>query len=180
MAKTLKSRHRPRRQALRENREPLKSYRLSFARGLDNFVSQELRRRLELPIVERPHNELTVRHDNPEALLQLKTVSSVFEELGFAVPRPKALLGDAQYRRIAAALARIQNSSQASKESFTGLRIEAAGKDSSTFSRLQQAIQHSTGLDAKPDGDLLLRVFPEAGEWKVLLRLTPRPLSSRP
>ena len=64
---------------------------------------------------------------------------------------------------------------------FTSFRFSAAGRDSAVFARLAEEIQKATGLhhDAE-EGDLLLRIRKAKESWDVLVRTTPRPLSSRP
>jgi len=66
---------------------------------------------------------------------------------------------------------------------FSGLRISAAGSDSSVFAALIDQLCRETGLPYDDEnGDLLLRVRPSAltdGGWEVLIRLTPRQLATR-
>ncbi|MDZ7800886.1 MAG: methyltransferase [Trueperaceae bacterium] len=114
---------------------------------------------------------------------RLRTVTAVNRMLRFAVPRPKALLGDAPFRRLAAALDAV---TARDPGGFAGVRLEAAGRDSAVMRRLRTALADAAGLADDPeDGDLRVRVRPgrggaEASGWEVLVRLTPRPLSARP
>lgn len=111
-------------------------------------------------------------------LFSLTTVQAVSLALRFDVPRPKALLGDAHFRRLQVAVGSVSR-----KERFDGFRFAAAGAESSVFQRLAAALSAATGLPYRPeDGELLLRVRPDRqrGGWEVLVRLTPRPLSTRP
>lgn len=96
--------------------------------------------------------------------------------LGFAVPRPRALLGDQHARRLLAAVSEV-----ARLGGHAGFRFSAAGADSAVFQRLAHTIGKQTGLRHDPDeGELLIRVRPGgSGGWQVLLRLSPRPLSAR-
>lgn len=111
----------------------------------------------------------------------LRSVTSVQRVLTFAVPRPKALLGDQARRRIvdeARAIVRANGP-------FDGLRVDAAGRDSGVLQRLRSELAQALGLDDAPDsGELRLRVRPRPGPgesaWQVLIRTTPRPLSARP
>jgi SAM-dependent methyltransferase len=110
----------------------------------------------------------------------LRTVTSVQRVLDFAVPRPRALLGDQALR----AIVREARAVAAAAGPFAGLRLEAAGRDSAVFGRLRAALARELGLaDAPDDGELRLRVRPRPGEgppgWQVLIRTTPRPASAR-
>jgi SAM-dependent methyltransferase len=112
----------------------------------------------------------------------LRTVTSVQRSLRFAVPRPKALLGDEQAAVIRGELRRVRRDAAAP---FHGLRLEAAGRDTQVMRRLSAALADASGLPDDPDqGDLQVRVRPGPGGargagWEVLIRLTPRPLSAR-
>lgn len=96
--------------------------------------------------------------------------------LTFDVPRPRALLGDEHFRRLAAHVRETAGSG-----GHRGFRFSAAGADSSVFQRLAAALSAATGLRHAPDdGELLIRVRrTRKGAWQVLLRLFPRPLSAR-
>lgn len=110
-------------------------------------------------------------------LLRLRTATAVYRRVPYAVPRPKALLGDQNFRRLVDAIAVVREA-----QVFAGFRLAAAGRDSAVFTRLAEALQQATGLEHRPeDGELLLRVRPDphADGWEVLVRLTPRPLSAR-
>ena len=110
----------------------------------------------------------------------LRTVTSLQRVLDFAVPRPRALLGDEALRTIV----REARAVVAAAGPFEGLRLEAAGRDSAVFARLRVALARELALaDAPDDGELRLRVRPrpDAGPvgWQVLIRTTPRPASAR-
>ncbi|MFO7545611.1 MAG: methyltransferase domain-containing protein [Trueperaceae bacterium] len=119
----------------------------------------------------------SVRGNTPR-LSDLTTVQAVSLALRFDVPRPKALLGDAHFRRLLAGVSAVVRAGR-----FDGFRFAAAGADSSVFQRLAGALAGATGLPHRPeDGELLLRIRPDRARdgWEVLVRLTPRPLSTRP
>ncbi len=112
-----------------------------------------------------------------EALLSLRLAAAVYLRLGFAVPRPRALLGDEHLRRLTAAVRAVAGGTP-----FQGFRFAAAGADSAVFRRLADELRDATGLPHRPDdGELVLRVRPDpdGSGWEVLVRLTPRPLSAR-
>ncbi len=123
-------------------------------------------------------------------LLTLRTAVAVSRVLTFAVPRPRALLGDATLRVLSAAVADVVAASPPG--TYQGLRLGMAGRDSSVARRLADTVAAAVGLVADDDGELLLRVRPSAAGpasggappeppgWDVLVRLSPRPLATRP
>lgn len=120
-------------------------------------------------------------HPRPTALLRAGMLAAVYRELRFAVPRPKALLGDAAVKRLTAAVTEVARAARPAMRTF---RLAAAGADSAVFRRLAGAVEVATSLrEDRLDGQLLIRVRPyregQAGGWEVLIRLTPRPLSTR-
>jgi tRNA (guanine6-N2)-methyltransferase len=114
--------------------------------------------------------------------LQLTTALAVYRACHFAIPRPKALLGDAHFRTLVAALAEVRTLHPPG--AFGTLALHAAGSDSTVMQRLRGELAQTLHLIASPaEGDLLLRLRPlhsPAGGWEVLIRLSPRPLSVRP
>ena len=110
-------------------------------------------------------------------LAALRTARDGFLVLGFAVPRPRALLGEEHLRRLVEAVATVRSESP---EPFAGFRFNAAGSDSAVFARLAEELARRTDLAHRPDdGELVLRVRPGVDGWEVLIRLRPRPLSHR-
>jgi len=119
-------------------------------------------------------------------LLQARTVAALYRSLAFDVPRPKALLGDAALRRLAAAVREVAGErgrgTELSGGGFDGLRLAAAGKDSAVMRRLGEELARAAGLAYDPEGgELLVRLRPDPlGQgWEALVRLTPRPLTAR-
>jgi tRNA (guanine6-N2)-methyltransferase len=112
------------------------------------------------------------------ALLTLRIAQSVYLVVTVASARPTGLLGEQQLRRLAGAVALVRTlHPQGSIRSF---RLSAAGDRSSTFRRLASDLSKRTGLVHDPDdGDLLLRVRRSREGWEALLRISPRPLSTR-
>ncbi len=113
-------------------------------------------------------------------LLGLRAATSVYLVRAFAIPRPKALLGDEPFR---AALALVETALQLHPpDTFRTLFLSAAGADSSVLTRLRTELAARLGLVlGEEDGDLLLRLRRSAGGtgWDLLVRLSPRPLATR-
>jgi tRNA (guanine6-N2)-methyltransferase len=102
----------------------------------------------------------------------------------FAVPRPRALLGDQHLRALIALIATVRGLVPA--EAYEHFYLSAAGSESSVMARLKEELARQTGLVPVPptahEGDLLLRLRrgrrdPEG--WEALVRISPRPLSAR-
>ena len=117
---------------------------------------------------------------DPRRALQLRTVQAVYSSAVFAVPRPKALLGDAHFRRLGAQIDAALREWPAG--AFRTIHIAAAGAESAVMRRLLAALAERTGLEPdENEGDLLVRLRPDReGGWETLVRLTPRPLATRP
>jgi tRNA (guanine6-N2)-methyltransferase len=154
---------------------------LVIADGLVPLARAELLRRLPgsvlLPAAD---NLLRLRSRNLREILQLRLVNSAALVCSFAVPRPKALLGDQHLRRLLNEIAAVRALHPAG--SFQTLFISAAGNDSSVMQRLSDTLCRASGLQrGAEDGDLLLRVRPDPQQagWQVLIRISPRPLATR-
>ncbi|MEO6061746.1 MAG: methyltransferase domain-containing protein [Thermoflexales bacterium] len=116
---------------------------------------------------------------DPRRALQLRSVQAVYSCATFAVPRPKALLGDAHFRRLGAQIDAALREWPAG--TFRTIHIAAAGAESAVMRRLLSTLATRTGLEPdETEGDLLVRLRPDrAGGWETLVRLTPRPLATR-
>jgi SAM-dependent methyltransferase len=145
--------------------------------GLEPIAAAELAKLAGVGGVKPSSGAVGFRYAGPlAALARLRTVVAVYRVLAFAVPRPKALLGDEHFRKL---LLATQEVCRASKTPFHSFRLSAAGRGSSVFQRLAAAFRDASGLADDPEeGDLFMRVRKARG-WEVLLRLTPRPLSAR-
>ena len=100
---------------------------------------------------------------------------AVYRVAHFEVPRPRGLLGHQQIGQLAAFAGEV-----ALLGGHASFRFSAAGKDSEVYARLAEHLSAALNLPFDSnDGELLLRLHPEAGGWAVLARLTPRPLSAR-
>jgi len=114
-------------------------------------------------------------------LLGLRTVQAVYIHQFFPVPRPRALLGDQYFRTLLRHISAIRTLDAPS--AYQTFHISAAGSESSVMTRLKTELAAATGLKSAADeGDLLIRLRRSryrANGWDALLRLSPRPLSSR-
>lgn len=116
-----------------------------------------------------------------QEMLRLRTVIAVYSVQNFEVPRPKALLGHQNFQRLLAQIQQVRDLHPPGH--FQTLALGAAGSTSSVMQRIQREIAQHTGLHiAEDEGDLLLRLRPDRKQksWQSLVRLSPRPLSSRP
>lgn len=167
---------------------------LSCLPGLAKVALAEVRGRLGAGSALRDHpprllgahgreDAVSLRVPAPSlsALHSLRTVVAVQRVHRFEVPRPKALLGDAVFRSLVAELRAAVAQQAQDGVAFSGLRLEAAGRDSEVMQRLARSLAEAVKLPLDPDeGDLLLRLRPDDGGWLVLVRTTRRPLSARP
>jgi len=113
------------------------------------------------------------------ALLKLRTVVAVHAVIASQLVRPSLLLDDGRFRQIEAALGHIRSLHPAG--AFRTVRLSAAGADSAVFSRFRGRLATATGLaETDEPGDLLLRSRrgPD-GQFELLARISPRPLSTR-
>lgn len=164
-------------------------YEAVVAEGLEQIARQELavhlEKRVTLHRMPKTGGDPGVfRFDylgGLRALLRMRTIQSIYLVRHYAVPRPRALLGDAHFRQLQADIALIQDIHPPS--AFKTFHISAAGEESSVMQRLRDEIGRRTGLQPdSEEGDLLIRLRkasygPEG--WEVLLRISPRPLNTR-
>lgn len=151
--------------------------------GLEAFCREEIVQRTSRHTrFLRPHREKgALRFEmvgDFRILFQLRTAESLFLVEQFDIPRPKAFLGDAHFKRLVAQIERVLKTG---KNQFHSFYISAAGSDSSVMQRIRSEIAARTGLADVEAGDLQIRLIPsrETGGWESLVRLTPRPLSTR-
>jgi len=145
-------------------------------RGLEGLARDELVE-LGATVMATTDGEVRFSHPRPERVLaRSRLVSAVYRSLEFAVPRPKALLGDAAFRRLSGACRQV-----AARGPMATFRLAAAGSQTQVFRRLADELGRATGLAEDRDaGELLVRVRrSRSGGWEALLRLTARPLSAR-
>jgi tRNA (guanine6-N2)-methyltransferase len=142
--------------------------------GLEAFAHAELR-----PItaeVVRPGRLAVQGRLALGDLNALRSVVAAYLVEDFAVPRPRALLGQQHFDRVVAmALAVVRSGS------FRTLRVSAAGADSSVLTRFARELASAIGLEVTDGpGDLLVAVRRGGRSgWQVLVRTSARPLSTR-
>jgi 23S rRNA G2445 N2-methylase RlmL len=176
--------------ARKHNRQPTAApemlrYEVEVIPGLESIAAGELRRQLRQHVLIEPHYKeglIPIQYNgDPAALLDLRTVLAVYARHYFAVPRPKALLGQSAFDRLLEQIAGVR--ALHSRKAFQTLRVSAAGQESAVMLRLREELARATGLEDVPEeGDLLLRLrrsVADAEGWEALIRLSPRPLSAR-
>jgi tRNA (guanine6-N2)-methyltransferase len=105
----------------------------------------------------------------------MRCAQSAFVVLDFAVPRPKALLGQQYFDEIIRTAQAIMY-----EHPFVTLQIDAAGSDSTVMQRIAMELAQRLNLQiVTSEGEFVVRIRPSARGWQVLLRLTPRPLGTR-
>lgn len=161
-------------------------YVVEVVHGLEELAARELARlgsgrvRIQLQGGQNLGEFTCEVKGKPAPLLGLRLVQAVYLLEGYAVPRPKALLGDQHFRRLVAQVKTVLALWPAG--TFQTLYLSAAGSESSVMNRLKQELAEQTGLDvASHEGDLLLRLRPAGtgNGWEALVRLSPRPLATR-
>jgi len=119
---------------------------------------------------------------DPAALARLRTVSAVWLVHHVAVPRPRAILANHLFHALVTDMMAVIDA--APPDTFRTLHLAAAGADSAVLVRLRDELAHATRLAvAREAGDFTLRLrhpLDGAEGWDVLIRLTPRPLATRP
>ncbi|PJF26158.1 MAG: RNA methyltransferase, partial [Phototrophicales bacterium] len=147
--------------------------------GLEKFAADELCRLRAGAVSHLQMYKGAVRFQfsgDPNVLQGLRTVQAVYSVERFDVPRPRALLGDAHFRRLVAQIAAVR---KAQPDQFATFQIAAAGSDSSVMQRIKREIAAAVGIPHADSGDLLIRILPDDEGWRTLVRLTPRPLATR-
>jgi tRNA (guanine6-N2)-methyltransferase len=108
-----------------------------------------------------------------------RRIVAAYAVLSLPARRPRELLETSAQQRIQDLIEQVRRAKP--RQRFSALRLRAAGADSPDMRRLAEEIAGRAGLPVGEDGDLVVRVrrAPTAGEWELLVRLTPRPLSTR-
>lgn len=110
-----------------------------------------------------------------------RSIIAIYSIQYFDIPRPKAFLGHENFTRINDVLSNITR--QWVSGDYT-LGLSAAGSDSSVMQRIKHEFSATLALpiDEEDKGNLFIRLMPAYKQqgWELLVRLTPKPLSTRP
>ncbi len=164
--------------AMKRSASPVYLCEAEVTPGLE-FVTEAELRDFGAREIETRLGEIDFRFSGDlRTLLRLKTVQSVSLVQPFAVPRPRALLGNTQLPLILSQIQAVRRLS----EDYHSFYIAAAGSESAVMQRIRSAIAEQTGLTPGADkGDLWIRIRPSRGGqgWETVVRLSPRPLVTR-
>ncbi len=156
------------------------AYQLDPLEGLEVLALSELRTRYPkgLRIIDEDRLEFTLEGDASQ-LTRLKLSQIVYSIQHYPIPRPKALLGDAHWRRLIAQIESVIKLSPPG--TFRTFTLAAAGTESSVMQRIRTELAARIGLEEAEKGDLWIRLLASASGqgWDSLVRLTPRPLATR-
>ena len=152
--------------------------------GIENIAYDELVNRFQNNIIIYPQKRKGAIsfqfQNNYRELFDLQTISAIYSVYYYDIPRPKAFLGHQHFHRL---LEHIQAVRQLWQENtFQTLHISAAGSHTSVMQRLQTELEQHTKLEYDSEqGDLFLRIRRSQSKdgWEILVRLTPRPLTTR-
>lgn len=175
----------PQRAPKRDRTLPERYWVLTFTKGLEPFVREELLKHRCQPLSTTPGGEeITIRGQERlgQALQSIRTATALFRAITLPVERPR---GITSYEHEAALSALFEEVfSLTSQRRFSALRLEGAGKHTPTFQRLGDYFARLTALPYRPDdeaADLVIRLRRSAisAGWEVLVRTTARPLATR-
>lgn len=160
-------------------------YEAEVIEGLEATAQAEVKRLRGAANLAQRRGALQFTYDaDPRHLFALRSVIAVSSLHTFEIPRPKALLGQQNLTTLTALMRAII--ALHPRRSFSTLSIDAAGSDSSVMIRLRDELAQSVALAPAPldeRGDFVVRLRRASRSqtgWDVLLRLTPRPLITRP
>ncbi len=161
-----------------------RSFTLDVPAGLEDLAATEVAEVFGLPAT-KVHTGPGSLHfhwqGDPYKVRSLKVAEAAYLSLSFDIPRPKALLGDQNFRRLAVTAQELLIDDPFG--GYASIFISAAGRQSAVIRRIQLALAGELGLSASEEtGDLYLRLrrIPGADSgWEVLMRVGSRPLSTR-
>ncbi|MDO5662083.1 MAG: methyltransferase [Brachybacterium sp.] len=131
------------------------------------------------PVREVGPTELELETEDLLALRSLRRTVAAYLLLEVPARRPRELCATQNLQRLAASVETLGRLRPRMR--FTGVRLSAAGADTPEMRRVGEEIGKCLGLPTVSDGDLLVRLRRGPGEtWQMLIRTTPRPLSTRP
>lgn len=153
--------------------------------GCGPFARAEAERLGPVDVVGPTELRVRMPADRLAEARSLRRVVSAYLAETIEARRPQEILETSVMRGLGERIATIRRL-RPRGPAFTALRLAAAGADTPVMTRLAEELADAASLpvDAE-DGDLLVRVRPAARRagaprsWEVLIRLTPRPLSTR-
>lgn len=158
-------------------------YEVEVVPGIEEFAMRELRATLGGKLAwMRPARAGFFRFGcggEPEQFNRLRSVIALYAVHHFAIPRPRAFLGNQHFTRLCEILQAVADGFGGAASSFG---IGAAGSGSPVMLRLRGELGAALGLPYAEDGkgQLYLRLLRgDRGGWDALLRTTPAPLSKR-
>lgn len=162
------------------------SYEVETVPGLEGYALREITEVCVRRVVARqtlePGRILVDQIEAPERLLGMRAASAVYGRLFFPVARPTGLLGHRDFTTLVTHARSVVEREPI--EAFETLSLSAAGRDSAVLKRLGDELCRALGLaKSESPGDLALtlkRAPAGSRGWIVLIRLTRRPLSTRP
>lgn len=156
------------------------TYLCEVTQGLEFVTADELGHLGAQVVAQKPGEIDFIYGGDPAKLLTLRTVQSVSLVQAFDVPRPRALLSNEFLPRIMQQIEVVRRISP--HDAYRTFFVAAAGSETAVMQRIKEAIAAQTGLRLADDkGDLWIRIRPgRAGDWETIIRLTPRPLVTRP
>lgn len=157
---------------------------LTTLSGVAPYLQRELARTPAFAgawIEAKSDTELTVEVSrNPtmvSAISGLRTAVAAYLPVTSAAPRPLGLVSSEAIAQLDDALETI--AWQRPRVRFSGLRVEAAGRESEVMTRLAATYAERAGVPVTDDGDLQVRVRRSGPGWQALIRMSPRPLATR-
>ena len=139
-------------------------FEAEIVEGIEALAENELRQMREVQIVSRGRGAVQFTYvGNLRRLQSLKLTQAIYAVQPFAVPRPKALLGDQHFRAIMTQVDAVLVAWP--RNTFKTIHIAAAGAESGVMQRLLADLARQTGLQPNlEEGDLLLRIRSKSQE----------------
>ena len=142
-------------------------FEAEIVEGIEALAENELRQMREVQIVSRGRGAVQFTYaGNLRRLQALKLTQAIYAVQSFAVPRPKALLGDQHFRTIMTQVDAVLVAWP--RNTFKTIHIAAAGAESGVMQRLLADLARQTGLQPNlEEGDLLLRIRSKSQKPRV-------------
>jgi 16S rRNA G966 N2-methylase RsmD len=142
-------------------------FEAEIVEGIEALAENELRQLREVQIVSRGRGAVQFTYvGNLRRLQSLKLTQAIYAVQPFAVPRPKALLGDQHFRAIMTQVDAVLVAWP--RNTFKTIHIAAAGAESGVMQRVLADLARQTGLQPNlEEGDLLLRIRSKSQKPRV-------------